>query len=282
MFVAAKTSPNHATRENKSTEASRAKETRSHRSHRDEVINQILADAGESRDSVAEKKSFSAAAASLAQSDVMRDNTGAALAQRLANLRSLDELISSLVRQKLSLEQQIAALDRDVASATMQRDMLRVECANVTSHHNDKMSRYAAAKEQADRAEALESAVNSICSSFEALEACVADQERMISGAVESPHSSAAPQQLTPAELLVQTSQRKDINIRSFESYAGAEAACIEALAGRVAAIKAKIAKKAQEITEYKRMGIPVSYFYNCIVFVLVNQKFCCATSSLC
>ena len=255
----------------------------------EEIKSAVLADAGETPASILAKKQHYANVATLPGAHSSELSSSAALksdnrliSKRLSDLRAADEMISSLVIKKMSLDQQLDALNREIALTTSRRDALRVECAAASNHISEDMSQYSIAKDQADRVDELESMTDSIRDALLSLSSLT--NEFMHVPHVESKISSSQSAELIPQEdeashmsheeLLAATAERRKLDIEAFDSCVECDVACLDALSDRMTRTRNSISTKRRETAEYARLGIQVmlaASHNRCILLLLLN-----------
>lgn len=203
------------------------------------------------------------AQAAAAQSDLLtvgNDNTGTV--SKLNEIKVCDEKLSEFLIQKSNLENQLAALEREIVLVTTRRDILRNEYVKVSSQAHEKMSRLSATKAEAERTEMLGAAVRGLTSTFSLLDRNVRDIEEELCAIMLSQNNSAEvngspdlDRDLSDISSVV--AAKRD----AFYDYVSSEVACIESLKGRVVDLRNKQLQKNREILEYERIGIQVLSF---------------------
>jgi hypothetical protein len=181
------------------------------------------------------------------------------LKSRTSELSMCEENLSNMLRMKASLEAELEALAKDIASASSRRDSLRAEVSRLVASPSPAPAAPVAAPHHALATPEFDSRI--ISDKLTAFADCLSSVGNAVVTSLLSQHGKSDSSFSATNSIILSSSsgeERRTLSFRAFESYAESEASCLEALANRIVLLRGRIQLKQRELAEYKKIGVSV------------------------
>jgi chromosome segregation ATPase len=191
-------------------------------------------------------------------SKVVANDKNNLLKSRTSELNLCEENLSNMLKMKASLEAELEALNKDIASASSRRDSLRAEVSRLVASPTPAPAAAAAASRAVATPEFDSKSISDKLSDFADNLSSVG--KSVVTGLLSQGGKSESYFSTSNSAAVSSSSgeDRKALSFQAFESYAESEASCLEALANRIVLLRGRIQLKQRELAEYKKIGVSV------------------------